>query len=213
MKVLTRADWEALPSRAYAAWFNTLQGMRSPVLIGTRSAAGQDNVAIFNSLTHIGARPPLLAFVVRPLTVERHTYENIKATGSFTISHVSASIVERAHHTSAKYAAGVSEFAAVGLTPKQLSGTHAPYVAEAEVAMHLAFAEEHHIAANDTTLVVGRVTHLCVPDAVAARAAEGGMKWDSLDPVVVSGLYDYYRTTYLRTLPYAKPQAANGVAS
>lgn len=200
---LRAEDWEAMPSRAYANWFSTLEGMRSPVLIGTRSAGGVDNLAVFNSLTHIGARPPLLAFVLRPLTVERHTYDNLKASGFYTVNHVTTGFLQAAHDTSAKFECGVSEFERVGLTPLDATGGAAPYVAESPVSMLLEFREEHHVSANDTVIVVGAVREIRVPTSLAEASRE--VDWAAQQAVVVSGLYRYYSVAFRQNLGYVRP--------
>ena len=48
---------------------NSLAGIRQVALIGTKSKDGQENVAIFNSLIHLGAHPPLFGFISRPHSV------------------------------------------------------------------------------------------------------------------------------------------------
>ena len=95
---------------------NTISGMKSANLVGTVDQSGHANLALFNSVVHIGANPPYIGMIFRPLTVRRDTYNNIKATGVYTINHVHAGIRERAHQTSASFPAGVSEFEACGLT-------------------------------------------------------------------------------------------------
>ena len=61
-----------LDKRKFTAFFNALSGAKPGYLIG--SGEGKDeNLAIFNSITHIGANPPLLGFIQRPATVDRHT--------------------------------------------------------------------------------------------------------------------------------------------
>ena len=71
--------------------------------IGSISNNGIENVAVFSSVTHIGSSPAILGFFLRPTTVIRNTYENIKATGFYTINHIHNNITKDAHHTSAKY--------------------------------------------------------------------------------------------------------------
>jgi Conserved protein/domain typically associated with flavoprotein oxygenases, DIM6/NTAB family len=202
MQYLNSSDWEGYPGRIFAAWFNQLEGARSPVLVGSRSLTGVDNLAIFNSLTHIGARPPLLALVFRPLSVERHTYDNIQATDMFTINHISGSMVDAAHQTSAKYPEEVSEFKACGLTPERTASGVA-YVAESPVSMLLEKVEEHKIAANDTVLLVGAVREIRLIDQVAFT--DERLSLESLDLRVVSGLYDYYGLNFDKRKAYAKP--------
>ena len=71
-----------------AAFVNSLSGFKSANLIGTISSEGKTNLAIFNSVIHVGANPQLLGFLMRPVSVERHTYTNIKETNCFTINHI-----------------------------------------------------------------------------------------------------------------------------
>ena len=80
---------------------NSCSGYKSANLIGTKSNDDITNIAIFSSVIHMGSSPPLLGFILRPNTVPRNTYENIKTTGIYTINHVHETIIEDAHHTSA----------------------------------------------------------------------------------------------------------------
>ena len=58
---------------------NSCSGYKSANLIGTVSKKGEENLAIFSSITHLGSNPPLLGFFLRPTEiVPRHTYLNIK---------------------------------------------------------------------------------------------------------------------------------------
>ena len=57
---------------------NSCSGFKSANLIGSISENAIENVAVFSSVTHLGSKPPLLSFFVRPTTVPRNTYENIK---------------------------------------------------------------------------------------------------------------------------------------
>ena len=197
---LTDKDWSAYPSRAFAAWFNQLEGMRSPVVIGSCDADGLANAAIFNSLTHVGARPPLLGFVLRPLTVERDTYDNIKESRFYTVNHVDRALRDRAHQTSAKYPRPTSEFEACEIPLTEARGS-VPYVRNSPVGMLLEFVEEHFVAANDTVFVVGRVREL----RIAKNFAFGSpIDWGEVGGQVVSGLYDYYDVRHGATLEYAR---------
>lgn len=141
--------------------------------------------------------------VFRPLTVERDTYENLKATGYYTINHMPSKILAAAHQTSASYPSEISEFEAVGLTPIKSKLGAASYVKEATVSMMLEFKEEHFIAANDTIFVVGAVRELRLPEL--AEFGNDTVKWEKLDALVVSGLYDYHKVEHFKKLGYAKP--------
>ena len=106
-----------MDGRYRANLINKIVGYNSANLIGTRAESGLENLGIFNSVVHIGANPPFLGFILRPTTVERHTYENLKETGYFTINQITRAIHQQAHKTSAKYPAAVSEFEACCLKP------------------------------------------------------------------------------------------------
>ena len=201
-KLVSPEEWAEYPRREFAAWFNQLEGLRSPVLVGTQNGAGIHNLAVFSSLTHVGARPPLIGMVFRPLTVQRDTYENLKETGFYTINHIPSTILEAAHQTSAKYPSEACEFEATGLTP-EASSEAAPYVKEASISMLLEFKEEHLIAANDTIFLVGSVKELRLPEV--AEFGNEKIDWAALNGLVVSGLYDYHKVAHHQKLDYAKP--------
>jgi flavin reductase (DIM6/NTAB) family NADH-FMN oxidoreductase RutF len=182
---------------------NTLSGMRTPFLVGTKGNKGS-NLAIFNSIVHIGANPMLLGMVFRPSTVPRHTLENLKATGVYTLNLVSEEMIAAAHMTSAKYPEGVSEFEACGFAERYRNDFPAPFVAESPLQMALSFREEHHIKANDTLFVVGEVLDVFVSsEAVSAR---GEILHEKLKTSVVSGLDAYYSVKKVAEMPYARPQ-------
>ena len=82
---------------------NALSGFKSANLVGTTSRDGHDNLAMFSSVVHLGANPPLLGMVSRPHSVRRDTLENIRATGYYTINHVHQSFFESAHQAAARY--------------------------------------------------------------------------------------------------------------
>jgi len=70
-------DLENLEKMFRATFMNSLGGFKSVVLLGTCNSQGQENLAIFNSLFHIGANPALCGIIVRPSEVPRHTLNNI----------------------------------------------------------------------------------------------------------------------------------------
>ena len=202
-KTLTFDDIMQLPSRYRANLINKVSGFKSANLIGTKSKCGQTNLAVFNSVVHIGANPPYLGFILRPTTVERHTYENIKETGFYTINQITTQIHKQAHQTSAKYYRNVSEFDAVGLTVAYHQDFHAPFVAESHIRIGLSFQEEQLIKCNDTRMVIGRIEHLILPEASILE--DGDVVLEELDTVALSGLYNYYKPEHLGKYGYAKP--------
>ncbi len=182
---------------------NSLPGFKPCTLIGTISHRDVANVAIFNSVVHIGATPPLLGFIMRPLTVPRQTYHNIRAREFFTINTVSEAFYEKAHQTSAKYEEQVSEFETCGLTAQYTDAHPAPYVQESPVKLGLQYKEEHHIKANGAILIIGKVVEVLADDSFLSP--DGHLNLDKAGVVAVAGLDSYYGTELLARLGYARP--------
>jgi flavin reductase (DIM6/NTAB) family NADH-FMN oxidoreductase RutF len=115
-------DFAGMDQRFRTQLINSMPGVKALNLVGTRDAEGRENLAIFNSIFHVGANPPYLGMVVRPDSVDRHTWQNIQATGSYTLNAVGADFYRKAHQTSARYNNQTSEFDAVGLNPEYRDG-------------------------------------------------------------------------------------------
>jgi len=200
---LDRQDLDALPQRQRAAFINCLSGYKSANLVGSVSASGQHNLAIVSSVVHLGANPPLLAFISRPPSVDRHTLEYIEDTGFFTLNHVHQGMLEAAHQTSARYPRDVSEFDAVGLTAERGAIHPAPYVAESRLKIGLALREMKPIELNGTVMVIGEIMEVQLPDG--SLGEDGFVDLSQLDTVTIGGLDGYYRVDPLCRLSYAKP--------
>ncbi len=182
---------------------NSLSGFKSANLIGTISKEGKTNLAIFSSVIHVGANPPLIGMLVRPASVPRHTYENIKDIGYFTINHINKEIFKQAHQTSARYEKDVSEFDECGLTPEFTNTIKAPYVKESNIKIGCRFVEEHLIKTNDTIFVVGEILEVNIPDDVLTD--DGYIDIEIAGTLAISGLDSYHETKRISRLSYAKP--------
>jgi flavin reductase (DIM6/NTAB) family NADH-FMN oxidoreductase RutF len=157
-------------------------------------------VAIFSSVVHLGSNPPLLGFISRPRTAEvGHTYTNIMETGCYTINHIHPSFIEKAHYTSAKFDAGVSEFERCGLTEEYIVGYPAPYVDESTFKMSLRFVQALEIPLNDTVLMIGEIEHLILPETV-----NGDIDLEQTQSVGISGLNSYYELKKVGHHPYVR---------
>jgi flavin reductase (DIM6/NTAB) family NADH-FMN oxidoreductase RutF len=179
---------------------NSLAGYKTPVLVGTTNGAGQNNLALFNSLMHIGANPPLLGLLSRPATVPRHTLENILHTKVFTINLFSTKYIENAHHTAAKFPADQSEFEAAHWTPEFHADFQAPFVKEAVIKIALSLEEHHTLKSNQTVLLVGAVNYLSIPDHAVTE--EGWVRMDLLNIPAVQGLENYLSVEHLFQLDH-----------
>lgn len=202
MPHITAADIESYEKIYRLNLINAITGYKPANLIGTVSADGQTNLAIFSSVVHLGSDPPLLGMVTRPTSVPRHTYSNIQATGCYTINHVPASLVAQAHYTSANFPADESEFDACGFTPAWRDDFPAPYVQESPIGIGLRLREEIEIKANGTRLLVGAVEHLYLPDVVLQP--DGSLHLAAVDDVCISGLDGYHSVTPLAAFAYAR---------
>ena len=152
-----------MEQRKRAQFINSISGFRSVALIGTTDTQGQTNLAIFSSIVHIGSNPPLLSFIMRPDSVERHTLTNIMDTGFYTINHINADMYEKAHQTSARYPKSVSEFDAAQLTPVFKNDFVAPFVAESQIQIGMEFRERIEININQTSMIIGEIKFVHYP--------------------------------------------------
>ena len=208
---LTQEDLTNLEQRYRATFINSLAGFRQAVLIGTKSPTGQTNLAIFNSLLHIGSNPALYGFICRPDTVQRDTLTNILATRQYTLNYVTTSDFEKAHQTSARYSTDVSEFGAVGFTEHYLDGIWPPFVNEAPVKVAMAFEEKIDITINGTLLIIGRIQHIELDESLLSP--DGFVALDKAEVLACAGLDAYYSPRFLGRLSYAKPDKVPGLIS
>lgn len=191
-----------MEQRYRVQFINSLSGFKSVNLVGTVDAQGHTNLSIVNSVVHIGANPPLMGFILRPITVARDTHDNIMATGHYTFNHLTEAMYKQAHQTSARYPADVSEFDATGLTPAFEGDFPAPYVAESPVRIGLKLREKMEIPLNGTLLMIGEIVEVWTnADCIAP---DGYVDIEQAGSIACSGLDGYHRTTRLARLSYAK---------
>lgn len=185
---------------------NSLHGARPAMLIGTKNKQGNTNLALFSQVLHLGANPALCGILFRPDSVDRHTLQNIRETGFFTLNSTTEGMEDRAHQTSARYAETVSEFDACGFEAEYREGFFAPFVAESPVKIGLKAQPEIRIEANGTILLLGAVEHLFVhPDILAET---GHINHHHAKSLAVAGLDTYVGLKPIARFSYAKPDQA-----
>ncbi|PLX28803.1 MAG: flavin reductase [Ignavibacteria bacterium] len=111
---------------------------RPIALVASRDAEGRDNLSPFSFFNAFGANPPVV--VVSPAYRGRdgsakHTFENIRSAGEFTISAVSHPMVEQISLASSDYDRGVDEFVKAGFTKHASEIIAPPGVAESPFIM------------------------------------------------------------------------------
>jgi flavin reductase (DIM6/NTAB) family NADH-FMN oxidoreductase RutF len=201
--LLNKNEIEQLEQRYRTAFINSLAGFRQAVLVGTKSADGKTNLAIFNSLIHLGASPALLGLISRPDNVQRDTLQNILDTKEYTLNFIQAAHYKKAHQTSARYEKGISEFEKVGFTPVYHSNCHAPFVKEAVVKIEMKFEESIPITINGTILIVGSIMQVDIDDSMVG--SDGFINLSASEVLISQGLDAYFVSTEIGRLPYAKP--------
>jgi flavin reductase (DIM6/NTAB) family NADH-FMN oxidoreductase RutF len=203
MKHFSAETISGLDDRFRRNLINSLHGVRPALLIGTASSAGNQNLAVFSQILHIGANPPLTGILFRPDSVDRHTLTNIRETGFFTINTATTAMAEQVHQTSARYHDGVSEFEQTGLTPAFTNGFQAPFVAESPVKIALQLVEEHPIERNGTILVIGQILHIFLREDILEE--DGFVAHQKADSLAVAGLDAYFGLQNGQRFSYAKP--------
>ena len=202
---LTKTAIESLERIKRLNIINSISGIKPANLIGTISDKGESNLAIFSSVVHLGSNPALIGFVMRPeQEVRRHTFENIFENGFYTINHIHESFAEQAHYTSAKFEKEESEFKACGLTEEYLFDFKAPFVKESRLKFGLKFQQKVPIEINKTTMIIGSIEHLILPEA--ALSDEGFIDLGMINNVGISGLNSYYKLEKTAQYPYARKQ-------
>ena len=187
-------------------FINSLGGFKSVSLVGTSDEKGNSNLAIFSSFFHIGASPPLIGMIFRPSPPERDTLKNIIETGFYSINHINELIYKKAHQTSARYDADVSEFDATGLNKEYKNDFFAPFVSESNIQLGIEFREKLDISINNTMMVVGEIVQIYIPKSCLLK--DGFIDLEKANTITCSGLDSYHKTVQLDRLSYAKPDKA-----
>lgn len=192
-----------MEKQARVHFINSIGGFKSVCLIGTISNEGQTNLAIFSSILHIGANPPMIAIVFRPSPPERNTLTNILKTGVYTLNHINETIYKQAHQTSARYDQNVSEYDATGLQVEFKNDFLAPFVKESTIQIGIQFKEKIEIKTNQTIMIIGEIVEVFIPNT--ALCDDGFIDLEKAKTITCSGLDSYHKTTKIGRLSYAKP--------
>jgi flavin reductase (DIM6/NTAB) family NADH-FMN oxidoreductase RutF len=152
--------------------------------VSTRSAAGVDNLAPHSFFTVSCVDPPMVQFTS---VGRKDSLRNAVDTGEFVVCMATEPQFEQINATATNFPAGVSEFAAVGLTAEPSAMVAPPRVAESPIALECRL--EHALELGDSTVVIGRVVHGVVdPDVLDGDLAGGGLPAiDKLRPLARLG--------------------------
>ena len=199
---LEKDEINRLEKKYKISLINSITGIKPANLIGTRSKKGNDNVAIFSSVVHLGSNPPLIGMITRPQSPHpKDSYTNIMDTGYYTINHVSQSFIKKAHYTSAKLKSDVSEFDVMNLERAFLGDFFAPFVRQSTVKIGMEHKENISLP-NGCIMIIGEVVLINLPDAILNEQAH--LDLSSYDCVGISGLNTYYSLNNLESFPIVR---------
>ena len=204
MKHISRDDISQMEKIERLNLINSCTGYKSASLIGTKSLDGKSNVAIFSSVTHLGSNPAIIGFILRPTTVPRDTYKNIKETGFFTINHITVDMIADAHHTSANYDMGISEFDKTNLEEEYKNNIETPFVKGSPVQLYCKYMNEYYIKENDTIHVIASIEDLFFEEEL--EHTDGWLQLDKGQVVVINGLDGYCLPTLIDRYQYARKE-------
>ncbi len=204
MKHITHSEILKMDKIERLNLINSCTGYKSANLLGSVSPDGITNVAVFSSVTHLGSNPPLLGFILRPTTVSRNTFDNIRKTGEFTVNHIHAGMIADAHHTSAKYPGHVSEFDKTNLKAQFREGFAAPFVQGAKIQLGCSYVNEYAIEENGCLLIIGSIRHIYFENDL--QLEDGFLALEKADTVTVNGLDGYALPKLIDRFEYAKPE-------
>ena len=203
MKSFNQNDLIHLSRKERLHLINSITGIKPANLIASVDSDGNPNLAIFSSIVHLGSKPPLLGFVVRPSgDVPRHTYENIIETKKYTINAVPTSLIEKAHFSSAKFDRSVNEFERLDIENYLADEFEVPFVKDAPIKLGMEFREELDIKLNQTKLIVGEVIYIEIQEEHLNDF--GALRLDKADVAGISGLNTYYGLNKIGAFPYAR---------
>jgi len=181
---------------------NSCTGFKSANLIATKSIEGNTNVAIFSSVTHLGNSPSLIGFIVRPTTSPINTYKNIMETGYFTINHITLDMIADAHHTSANYESGISEFDKTNLEEEYKEGINIPFVKGSPVQLYCKFVNEYNIKENGSIHIIASIENIFFEEALKHK--DGWLRLDKGNVVTLNGTDGYFLPKLINRFLYAE---------
>ena len=202
MICIDKTDFQALSRVPRLNLINSCMGYKSANLIGTISKSGIPNLAVFSSVTHLGSDPALIGFILRPTTVPRHTYSNIKESNYFSVNAISESFIAQAHQTSANYPIDVNEFEVTGILPEWKDKIAVPFVKESPVQLLCKYVNEYEIKENGTIHVIASIEKIFIKEDLLTD--DHWIQLDKGQVVAINGLDGYVKTELIERFAYAR---------
>jgi flavin reductase (DIM6/NTAB) family NADH-FMN oxidoreductase RutF len=154
-------DPETISSRDFYAVLNAVVVPRPIAWVSSLSADGVLNLAPHSFFTVACVRPPMVQFTS---VGRKDSLNNVEATGEFVVNFAAEPLFEQVNATATNFPPEISEFAAVGLTTEPAATVAVPRVAESPVAIECGLHTTLEL--GDSTVVIGRVRHIAIDEAV-----------------------------------------------
>jgi flavin reductase (DIM6/NTAB) family NADH-FMN oxidoreductase RutF len=158
------ADGHGLPHDP----MNAIVGPRPIGWIGTRSAAGVNNLAPYSFFNLFNYRPPIIGFAS---VGQKDSVRNVRETGEFVWNLATRALGEQMNQTSIDVGPEVDELALVGLTPAAPRIVSVPLVAESPVCLECRVTQIVPLTdvaggATPATLILGEVVAVHIDEAL-----------------------------------------------
>jgi flavin reductase (DIM6/NTAB) family NADH-FMN oxidoreductase RutF len=203
-KIIDASAWMEWDRFYRANFINSLSGYKSACLIGSMNTENKIcNVAIFSNIVHLGAHPPLIGILNRPLEAAKDTKTNFETSGYCTLNLINEKFIEAAHQTSAKYSSHISEYDACGFTPEFINNANAPYIAESKIKFMLAYKRTIPIEENGTFFMIGEIIEIVYDDSIVTQ--DGFLHLQEAEIICSLGIDAYYKPQFINRYSYAKP--------
>ncbi|MCB2205312.1 flavin reductase family protein [bacterium] len=152
---------------------------RPIALVGSIDSEGRHNLAPFSFFNAFGANPPVI--VVSPSYrgkdgTSKHTFENIRENGEFTVSTVSFDMVRQINLASADFPQGVDEFQKAGFTKLPSDTVRPPGVAESPFVMECRLLEHFDTGGKPGS------GNLLIAEVLRFHIRESAFEGERIDP-------------------------------
>jgi flavin reductase (DIM6/NTAB) family NADH-FMN oxidoreductase RutF len=154
-------DPETVRRREFYALLNSVVVPRPIAWVSSRSADGVLNLAPHSFFTVSCVTPPMVQFTS---VGRKDSLNNVEATGEFVVNFAAEPLYEQVNASGTNFPPEVSEFEAIGVTTEPSRTIAVPRVAESPVAIECTLHTTLEL--GDCTLVIGRVRHLAIDEAV-----------------------------------------------
>jgi flavin reductase (DIM6/NTAB) family NADH-FMN oxidoreductase RutF len=180
---------EDIPRELNGKIWAALIAPRPIALISTRDAQGLPNIAPYNSFAGLATYPPMLgvSFSQRE-GADKHTLENIKATGVFVINLVPRFLAETMNQ-SAEGTEKEDDFARLGLTPAPAGAVDCPRIGESPASLECEVTGILPLPPSKCEFVAARIAGVSLRDEFVTE--EGGFDPLAADLLASVGAEEY----------------------